>query len=162
MLKDPTHLVHLETLVERFPDARFVFTHRDPAEALSSMASLVAYTRALFTDDVDPRAVGAELLAGYWPEALERSREIVARLPAERRVDVRHAELRRDPIGTVEGIYAAIGLAFSDEARAAMVSFLADREARPAGRHVHSLEDFGLRREAVRERLASYCAEVGV
>jgi hypothetical protein len=162
VLKDPTHLVHLETLVERFPDARFVFTHRDPGEALSSICSLVAYTRALFTDDVDPRAIGAELLEGYWPAALERSREIVARLPAERRVDVRHAALRGDPIGTVEGIYTALGLAFSDAARAAMAGFLADREARPTGRHVHSLEGFGLRREAVRERLAGYCAEVGV
>ena len=67
ILKDPTHLVHLETLIDCFPDAKFIFTHRDPAFSLSSMCSLVCYTRALFSDDVDPVAVGEEILSGYCP-----------------------------------------------------------------------------------------------
>ena len=44
------------------------------AFSISSMCSLNAYTRALFTDDVDPLAIGAELMSGYWPVALERAR----------------------------------------------------------------------------------------
>ena len=162
VLKDPTHIVHFETLVERFPEAKFVLTHRDPAEALSSIASLVAYTRALFTDDVDPRALGAELLGGHWPAALERSREIAAKLPPDRVVDVRHAALRRDPIATVRGIYDALGLDLSETAHAAMTRFLEARRVEPAGRHLHSLEAFGLSRDGVRERLADYCETMDV
>lgn len=162
VLKDPTHLVHFETLVERFPEAKFILTHRDPAEAMSSIASLVAYTRALFTDDVDPQALGAELLAGYWPAALERSREIAAKLPPDRVVDVRHAALRRDPIATARQIYDALGLELSEVAHAAMANFVEGRRLERAGRHLHSLDAFGLSREIVRDRLADYCEAMDV
>lgn len=162
VLKDPTHLVHLGALVEVFPDARFIFTHRDPAEALSSICSLVAYTRSLFTDEVDPRTIGEELLTGYWPRALEAARRIKANLPVDRRVDVRHADLRRDPVGTVEEIYAGLGMMLTEPARAKVLAFLKARVDRPTGRHVHSLDGFGLGREAVRERLQAYCDEAGV
>ena len=160
VLKDPTHLVHLETLVARFPDAKFIFTHRDPVVAMSSIASLTAYTRALFTDDVDPEAVGAEIFGGYWSEALDRSRRIRAKLPTGRAVDVRHPDLRADPVGTVEEIYHSLGLDFTEAARAAMEHHLAARAAKPSGRHLHSIEGFGLRAEAVRERFEAYCTEL--
>jgi len=44
-LKDPTHSVFLDTILELFPNARFVFTHRDPATTMSSLCSLYAYAR---------------------------------------------------------------------------------------------------------------------
>jgi len=162
LLKDPTHILHLETIRACFPDAKFVFTHRDPAEALSSVGSLIAYTRALFTDDVDPRAIGRELLDGYWLPALERSRKFRAELPAGQAIDVRHPDLRADPIGTAGSIYAALGLPFGDDARGAMEDFLRAREASPGGRHAHALEILGLEAAEVRERLADYCASVSV
>jgi hypothetical protein len=158
--KDPTHLVHLETLVERFPDARFVFNHRDPAFSISSICSLVSYTRALFTDDVDPLAVGAEIMAGYWPPALENSRKLRASLPAGRAVDVRHPDLARDPVRTVEGIYRGLQLSFSEEARGAMREFIDGQNKAASGRHTHTLEGFGLTREGVRDRFARYCQDL--
>ncbi len=160
ILKDPTHLVHLETLVERFPEAKFVFTHRDPAFSISSMCSLNAYTRALFTDDVDPLAIGHELMTGYWPVALENARKIRASLPPDRAVDVRHPDLSRDPVGTAEAIYGALGMVLSDAARAAMTAFVERHEREHTGRHEHALEGFGLTRADIRDRFAEYCAEL--
>jgi len=162
VLKDPTHLVHLETLVECFPEARFVFTHRDPASSISSICSLVSYTRALFTDDVDPIAVGAEIMSGYWPTALERAREVRAGMPEDRAVDVRHPDLVRDPVRTVEGIYDSLGLPFSEEVRGAMTVFVDVQKKEQAARHVHTLEGFGLTREGVRDRFAGYCLDLGL
>ena len=162
LLKDPTHILHLETIRARFPDAKFVFTHRDPAEALSSIGSLTAYTRALFTDDVDPCAIGAELMGGYWLPALERSRKFREELPAGQAIDVRHPDLRADPIGTAGSIYAALGLPFGDATRGAMEDFLRAREASPGGRHAHALETLGLEAGDVRERLDDYCESVSV
>lgn len=160
VLKDPTHLVHLETLIDCFPEAKFVFTHRDPAFSMSSMCSLTCYTRALFTDDVDPAAVGSELMSGYWPTALERARKIRASLPPDRAVDVRHPDLSRDPVGTGAEIYRALGIEFSAEARAQMTAFVERQEKEHTGRHEHALEGFGLTRAAVRDRFAEYCAEL--
>ena len=162
LLKDPTHILHLEALRDVFPDAKFIFTHRDPAEAISSVGSLIAYTRALFTDDVDPEAIGRELLEGYWPPALERARKFRAELPKGAAVDVRHPALREDPIAMARSIYEALDLPFTDGARAGMTRFLDERAASPGGRHDHALETLGLSREIVRERFADYCAAVDV
>ena len=162
LLKDPTHLLHLETIVDRFPGAKFIFTHRDPAEAMSSICSLVAYTRSLFTNDVDPRAIGAEILHGYWPSALEQSRKMRSVLPADCAIDVRHADLRSDPLGVAEKVYAGLDLEWTDAARDGMMEHAAERSRGSGARHFHSLETFGLERDVVRERLAPYCDEVNV
>ena len=129
VLKDPTHLIHLETLIARFPDARFVFLHRDPVISLSSICSLTAYTRALFTDDVDARSIGPEVLAGHWPRALEESHALRERLPEAQRIDVRHPDLVRDPIAVVRAIYDRFGMEWTDAARGAMGRFLEERDA---------------------------------
>ena len=162
ILKDPTHLIHFETIVARYPDAKFILTHRDPAESLSSICSLVAYTRALFTDDVDPHAIGAELLSGYWPKALENSRKIREQIPAGQVVDVRHADLRRDPLDTAATIYEKLQIPFVQETPVEMHRHLEKTKAINSGKHAHSLEGFGLTRGQVRERLEGYCDEVGV
>jgi len=43
-----------------------------------------------------------------------------------------------------------------------MGRFLESRAQSTTGRHFHSLEAFGLSRDAVRDRLATYCEAVGV
>ncbi len=158
VLKDPTHLVHLATIREVFPDATFVFIHRDPAFTFSSICSLHAYTRAIFSDDVDPKAVGREIMGGHWPVALERAEAARAALPAESCVDVRHADLARDPLGTVQAIYAGLGLTLDGAARASMECFLRREAARPPHVHEHAPAGFGLVGAAIRDRFVDYVA----
>lgn len=156
-LKDPTHSVFLETILALFPDARFVFTHRDPVTTLSSLASLYAYTRAIFSDDVDPRALGPELLDGYLPASLERALAVADGLPAGRVAHVRHADVRRDPVGTMARAYGDLGLTLGEDACERMGAMVAAEERAPRSVHVHAPEAFGLDPAAVRSRLAVYC-----
>ena len=44
LLKSPTHLFHVETLLDTFPDAQLVFTHRRLTETVPSSVSLLAYS----------------------------------------------------------------------------------------------------------------------
>jgi hypothetical protein len=156
-LKDPTHSVFLDTILELFPNARFVFTHRDPATTMSSLCSLYAYTRALFSDDVDPHALGPELMNSYLPSSLERALALADALPSGRVAHVRHVDVRHDPIATMAQVYQDLGMELSAPARAGMRGML-DAEARkPRDIHIHSPEGFGLTAEGVRERLADYC-----
>jgi hypothetical protein len=156
ILKDPTHIVHLETVLELFPDARLIFTHRDPASTLSSICSLIAHTRAIFSDDVDPFEIGREVVEGVWPRAVERAVEIRAGLPKDRFIDVRQADLAADPIGTIRDVYAAMGFEFDEEAQASVETYRAQQESRPPSHHEHRAEGFGLHPEALRERLQAY------
>jgi len=156
-LKDPTHSVFLRTILELFPDARFVFTHRDPAKTVSSLCSLYAYTRALFSDAVDPQALGPELMSSYLPGSLERAVEITDGLPPGRVAHVRHLDVRGDPIGAMEQAYRDLGMELSERARAAMQAMLRAESQKPKDVHIHSPEGFGLTAEGIRERLAAYC-----
>ena len=156
-LKDPTHSVFVDTILELFPDARFVFTHRDPASTISSLCSLYAYTRALFSDDVDPHALGLELLNSYLPGSLERALELVDALPRGRVAHMRHLDVRRDPIGTMTQAYRELGMELSAPAREAMQAMIDAESPKPRDVHIHSPEGFGLASDEIRERLPAYC-----
>ena len=45
-LKTPVHMLALDALVEAYPDARFLWSHRDPTKVIGSVCSLIHYTRA--------------------------------------------------------------------------------------------------------------------
>ena len=59
VLKTPQHLEQFPALVETFPDATFVVTHRDPVSVTASMVTMIAYTARLTRDRVDVEAWAA-------------------------------------------------------------------------------------------------------
>ena len=67
VLKSPQHLEQFPALVDTFPDATFVVTHRDPVSVTASMVTMIAYTARLTRDRVDVEGMGA-----YWADRLER------------------------------------------------------------------------------------------
>ncbi len=161
--KDPTHLLHQDAILDLFPDARFIFIHREPERSISSICSLYAYTRAIFVDQVDPYSVGQEIMGGYWAEALDGAFEAHrGRLAPERVIDIRQPDLVADPLGVAEQIYGAFSLDWNAGVRSGMTDHVRAQASAPRARHEHSLEGFGLRPEAVRERFKAYCERFGV
>ena len=53
VLKTGAHMWGLEHLLARYPDARIVFTHRDPVKSMTSYASLTALVRSMGSEKVD-------------------------------------------------------------------------------------------------------------
>jgi hypothetical protein len=158
VLKDPTHTFFVDAILEVFPDARFVFIHRDPAETLSSICSLHAYARSVFSSDVDAHALGTELSDSYMMRLLEPAVAAVDRLPAGRVAHVRAPDLSRDPAGTIAEAYRVLGMELGDEGRAAMHEYMRAKREEASPHHIHSAEGFGLDPDAIHERFASYCA----
>jgi len=157
LLKDPAHLFALDSILELFPDACVIQTHRDPLKALASNCSLYAHTRSIFSDSVDPGELGEYVSQGTWPAALERALRLRERLPADNFRDLRYADFMRDPIGEIEGIYDYFGLDLGDTTRDAMRSYLALHPKAGDRAHRYSLEQFGLDPEAERKRFEEYC-----
>ncbi len=155
LLKDPTHMGFLPALTGIFEHAKFVFIHRDPVRVFSSMSSMYAYTRAIFTRDVDPRAIGPELFDTPLLQAHARGLGFCDRLEPGRVAHVRYEDLRADPIAAARGIYDTLGVEWSEGTEAALRDHAA--RPRPDHRHEHTPEAFGLRPAAVRERLEDYC-----
>jgi len=154
VLKNPSHLFSLDALLEVYPDAIVIQTHRDPRTAMASMCSLAAHSTSGWSTAFEGSVIGRDQL-DLWSRGLELFRAQRAAHDPARFYDVSYEEFTADPLGTAERIYAHFDLPFTDEARAAMSalsSASAKGEARPS--HSYSLEDFGLAPEEVDERFA--------
>ena len=157
VLKDPTHTFFVDAILEVFPDARFVFIHRDPVDTLSSICSLYAYARSVFSSDVDANAVGAELWSSCLVQGLEPAVQRVDQLPAGRVAHLRAPDLARDPVATIASAYHTLGMSLGGEARHAMHEYMIQKRLRAGARHLHSAEGFSLDARAIRDRFSSYC-----
>jgi hypothetical protein len=157
VLKDPTHTFFVDAILEVFPDARFLFIHRDPVDTLSSICSLHAYARSVFSSDVDAHALGAELSSSYLVNRLEPALERVDQLPRGRVAHLRAPDLSRDPVGTIASAYRTLGMELGGQARRAMRDYMIQKRLQPGARHHHSAEGFGLDPHQIRERFSRYC-----
>jgi len=160
LLKTPHHMEHLDALLEVFPGALIVQTHRDPAKVTASFCSMIAHGRGLFTDDVDPREVGAEWLARQHRMVTLAMKER-DRAPSQF-LDVHYQHLMADPIGEVRRVYELMGEPLRPEAEARMRRWLEENRQHKYGKHSYRLEDFGLDRPTVDERFAAYRERFGV
>ena len=119
-LKGSDHLLWLSELAATYPDALLIWTHRDLAQQLGSLASV----QATLTGITGNPATGAERFE-VGRQAIElqrrefskgiRSRE---RIGEDRFVDTSYHELMANPEETVAMIYERAGLELSDAHRA--------------------------------------------
>ena len=156
VLKTPSHLGYLETLLDEFPDAHIVHAHRDPVDVIPSGASLNTTLWRTHCDDVDPHEVGRQWIERMgW--ACDRAMASRAGIPAGQVTDVRFTEALVDPIGTAGTVLDAVGLGLTDETIIAMEAWIAqDRKREKLPVHRYTSADFGLSDDQIRERFASY------
>jgi hypothetical protein len=161
VLKTPQHLEQFPALVDTFPDATFVVTHRDPVSVTASMVTMIAYTARLTRDRVDVEGMGA-----YWSDRLERMLLRCAEerdaLPTDQTIDVHFDEFMADDLAMVARVYELADQPLDRRATDAMASFVA---AHPRGRHgdvTYDLAQFGLDAGERRRALAFYTERFGV
>ena len=159
LLKMPFHLMELEVLVESYPDALFIQTHREPARFMGSWNSIVERIRGFSSEPRPPHETGAEQLAFMSGMLNDAMRFRASRCALEERwVDVRYANLVDDPMAVVRDIYGRFGWRLDRAAVAAMEAWLTlqAEQRRHEPRHEYSLEDYGLTPEAVDDAFAPY------
>jgi Sulfotransferase family len=156
-LRTPVHMFALDAFVEAYPNARFLWSHRDPAKVLGSVCSLIAYVRSWSSDRREPEELGAEQLA-WWAEGMRRAMEFRSKFGDDRFVDVPFAALQTDPIDTIADSYEKLGLEFTDSARAKVRRWADEHKPGHRGTHSYELADYGLTQEQVREAFGDYIA----
>ena len=159
LLKMPFHLMELEVLLETYPDAVFIQTHREPVEFMGSWNSIVERIRGFSTEPRPPHEAGAEQLA-FMSGMLNGAMQFRASHPAleERWIDVRYTDLVDDPMAVVNDIYARLGWPLEPLAARAMQGWLTlqEEQRRQEPRHEYRLEDYGLTPAGVNEAFAPY------
>ncbi|HEY1973044.1 MAG TPA: sulfotransferase [Pseudonocardia sp.] len=154
VLKDPIHLDRMPAILEIYPDARFIWTHRDPVRALASTVSLLGTVQWGRTDH--PFQYGAfeyvtnpEFSSARFDAAIDQIDS--GTVPADRVHHMLYADLVADPLTTLERLYGYFGMELTPDGRAGMRAYLDanPRDARP----VHKL-DLGSDELNSRERKA--------
>ncbi|MBB1058483.1 sulfotransferase [Dietzia sp. B19] len=161
VLKNPSHLFALDALLEVYPDAVVVQTHRDPRKSMASMFSLAHRTAADWSTRFTPEYIGSSQL-DLWARGVSEFDAVRARHEADPGsratfVDVNHRELIEDPAGVVERVYSAIGTELDEGVREAVETENArslSGERAPA--HRYTLADYGLSEDQVAERFDGY------
>ncbi|MGD1171326.1 sulfotransferase family protein [Mycobacterium seoulense] len=156
-LKTPVHMFALDALVEAYPNAKFLWSHRDPAKVMGSVCSLIQYVRSWSSDRKDPQELGAEQVES-WVEAVRRAMDFRARMGHERFADVSFADLQTDPVHTLQTSYERLGLRFTQATSDSVERWARAHEPGSRGAHDYDLADYGLTPEGVRERFADYLA----
>ena len=108
ILKTPNHLWHLDAMLAAYPDARVIWTHRDPGPVVTSLASLANAGQRVLTSRTDPR-----------PTAEEWKRKCAFALRSAMAFDEKAGDgwcqhlhydaLIADPVEAVRRLYAAFG-----------------------------------------------------
>jgi Sulfotransferase family len=160
-LKMPSHALWIETLLKTYPDARLVWTHRDPFTAMGSFCSLLSLAHMGYTGRVDHAWLGEDC-SYQTVEHLERMMNSRDSLGEERMIDVHYADMMRDPIGTIRTLYGALGDDFTPEIEAAMQSWLDDNPQSKFGKHEYKLEQFGLSVEGLTPRFERYLSRYDI
>jgi hypothetical protein len=112
VLKSPTHTARIRTLLEVFPDARFVHIVRDPLVLFPSTVRLwksLCQVQGLQVPNQVDEWLDSQVIETFvrMYERFEQDRELVA---PNRLVDVRYEDLVTDPVGQMRRIYGQLEL----------------------------------------------------
>lgn len=160
-LKMPSHALQLETLLKFYPDARLLWTHRDPYTATGSFCSIIAMGHQNFAGRVDADWIG-ENVSWQAREHVERVMDVRERIGQDRIVDSHYADLMRNPLEYMRTLYAALGDELTPEAEAAMQAWLDDNPQRKFGKHEYKLAQYGLSKEMLEPLFERYLSEYDV
>ncbi len=157
VLKAPAHLFGLSELLEIYPDACIIQTHREPTEVMSSLASLTIELRGAFSDRHDARQIGPEVIH-RWSQALASAllTRDQKKIPSERIFDVDYHQLTTSPLNTLQQIYAHFELDWQPQTAASQEAWLTRNPKHRHGHHQHTLTDFGLQTDWINEHFSAY------
>ena len=159
VLKTPHHMEYLDVILNVFPQATIVQTHRDPQKTTGSFCSMVAHGRGVFSDQVNAHEV-----ASHWVRKVRRLMErsmavreaAQAQGNADRFVDVSYYDLLQDPAAEIARIYKAAGIEFTEATRNAVNCTRERNVQHRYGRHVYRLEDFALSKDTIEQQYHFY------
>ncbi|TWU00300.1 Sulfotransferase domain protein [Botrimarina colliarenosi] len=159
ILKSPPHTARIKTILEHFPDARFVHISRDPMKlfpstvrlwkSLSDVQSLQGY-RAEY--DWIEEEVFSNLTRMY--EAYDRDRSLI---PEGRLVEMSYEDLVADPKASLRAVYEQLDLGSFDNAEAGVDAYLAEEKDYKTNRFEMPAEV----RERIAERWGAYAERWG-
>jgi Sulfotransferase family len=162
VLKYPKHLLNLDAVLDTYPDAGLIWTHRDPAVVIPSVCSLTGYMRSS-SPGYDPARFGREWTA-MEELVMRRGISVRDRRPGQpgRDLDIHYRDLMKDQVGTVTAICDHYGLSSSTESLAEVHAWIDNHPKTKHGVHEYTPEMFGLTTADLHRRFSFYTDRFGI
>jgi len=135
------HSMRLKELFEAYPDARIIWTHRDPVQTIASRIVLTGELVEGLSGHVDWTAQAKLQLA-----ASRASFNVTMNNPMiddPRIHHVRYPDFIADPVGVIRGFYESSGVAFKPDTEAAMRGYLQTNKGDRYGKFRYSTAIIG-------------------
>ena len=155
LFKAPHHNFHLDAIVAAYPDARFIVTHRDPVKAVPSWVSIVSAILPPSAGERDLHRLGNEA-AQHLRVGVERGIAARRRVGEDRFLDVHHREFVADPFGTLNRMYAFLGLELEAPVERVIRDWHETNRSGAHGTHRYTADQFGLSDAELRADFESY------
>ncbi len=157
LLKSPHHMEFMDTFDAVFPNTKVIHLHRDPIKTMASFCSMIYYGKKIFMPSCNPRQIGA-----HW---LRKNQRLVTKCQEYKKnhpdnfIDIAYKEFISDPVAIVRRIYADLNLAWTDNHKAIISSFIKDNSKNKHGKHIYNLADYGLSERIIQENFCTYIEE---
>jgi len=120
VLKNPPHAARIPILREMFPDARFIYIHRDPYSLHPSLMHWLEWQlRSRGLQEVDLGEAQTAMMRIY-EEVTRKYLKDRDSIPDRRLCEVSFEELEADPLGVAKTIYESLSLELGPETRAGL------------------------------------------
>lgn len=166
VLKCPQNSRSLQALVNVFPEARLIFTHRDPFRALVSATTLVDHITSAFVANNDLWRPGGPAVASVIEggELALKNMMALDETGSARVASVAYPALAKDPVGIAREIYHRFSVDEPADMADRINAFLASQSHGKRAAPTNDIGTYGLESATLRSRpvVASYCARFGV
>jgi hypothetical protein len=157
LLKSPHHLLTgaLRTMLECFPDAKAIMTHRTLENVLVSYCSLQRLTISKYSNCFDAKTLGGDAI-DVFRNAIDNLIAVRKEYPAERFIDVQYRDTVSRPFEVYRDTLRAMQIEPTEADERAARDWMAanGREKHPP--HHYKPEDFGVTRKDIAQAFADY------
>jgi hypothetical protein len=150
--KNPLWAGRVSSLLEHFPDARFVVNVRDPRDTIPSLLKLVRSGWSQLDWEESRQLECLQILAEQSWHSYRHPLECLEANPETPGSVVDYRELTTNPAAAIERVYRDLGLPMESNYRS-LLEGESKREREHKTAHSYSLSEFGLEGDIIRERL---------
>jgi hypothetical protein len=154
-VKYPNHVIAMDAILQIYPDARFVMTHRDPVQTLASIAKMTLTLRGTRYETVDPKRVGRQML-DFVGRHIDRIMSFCGSPQGNRVTHIDYYRVVDDPAAVMREVHAALGIDSPEEVCAAVADWRQRNPKGARGSNPYTLEQFGLEPDAVAAQFSHY------
>lgn len=157
LLKSGHHLhgCGLRVMLETFPDAKAIMTHRTLQNVIVSYCSLQTVTIQNYSNNFDRANLGAQAI-DVFSNALRSLIEVRAEYPPGRFIDVQYQDTVDRPLQVYQDVMRGMGISPSAQDTEAARSWMASHGRGTHPPHRYSPEDYGMTKEALLETFDFY------